>query len=309
LAEELARRGAGVRALVRYGSRGGSGWLDDLPGDLSPRLEIRAGDVRDAGFVRELCDGVEVVFHLAALIGIPYSYVAPESYLDTNVRGTLNVLEAARAAGCARLIHASTSEVYGNPSTLPITEAHPLRGQSPYSASKIAADKLCEAYHCSFATPVVVLRPFNTFGPRQSGRAVIPTIVAQALAGSRLALGSLTPRRDFTYVTDTVEGFLAAAVADDVEGRTIHLGTGRAVSVGELVAIVARCLGVDLLPETRPERVRPESSEIHVLESDPALARALLRWSPAVSLEEGVARTAEWIRAHAGAVRHEAYQV
>jgi UDP-glucose 4-epimerase len=237
------------------------------------------------------------VLHLAALIAIPFSYVAPRSYVETNVIGTLNVLEAARRHGTSRVVNTSTSEVYGTPESVPITEAHPLRGQSPYSATKISADKMCESYALSFGTPVTVLRPFNTFGPRQSARAVIPTVLSQLLAGAdELRLGDLSPKRDFTYVTDTADGFVRAALTDVAPGTVIQLGTGRTDSIGDIVQLCRTVTGSDAKVVTEAERIRPEASEVQVLLSDPTLAHELLGWAPTVSLEEGLARTAEWLR-------------
>lgn len=297
LTEALVRQGAKVRAFCFYNSNGSRGWLDGVADEVTRDIDFRLGDIRDARFVEEACRGVEIVFHLAALIAIPYSYQAPESFVDTNVRGTLNVLEGVKRAGCRRLINTSTSEVYGTPDTLPITEAHPLKGQSPYSASKIAADKLCEAYHCSFDVPVVTLRPFNTYGPRQSGRAVIPTILAQLLSGkTRIELGNLEPKRDLTFVSDTVDGFVAAATADGIDGRTIQLGTGRAESVRDVFHAACRALSVRAEITPAAERLRPDKSEVMVLQSDPALARSLIGWEANVTLEEGLRRSAEWIR-------------
>jgi NAD dependent epimerase/dehydratase len=297
LTEALVRAGAKVRAFCIYNSQGSRGWLDRIPAEIEREIEFRLGDVRDARFVDEAVRGTEVVLHLAALIAIPYSYQAVESFVDTNVRGTLNVLEAARRHGVRRLVQTSTSEVYGTPATLPIRETHPLQGQSPYAASKIAADKLCEAFHCSFELPVVTLRPFNTFGPRQSARAVIPTILEQLLRGkTRIELGSLAPRRDLTFVSDTVDGFLRAVVAEGIDGRTIQLGTGRTESIREVFEAACRAVGVEATVEERGERVRPGKSEVMVLQSDPALAQELLGWSAAVSLEEGLGRTAAWMR-------------
>lgn len=295
LVERLAAEGAKVRAFCLYNSQGSLGWLDHST--LRDQLEVRLGDIRDARFVESACEGVEVVFHLAALIAIPFSYAAPESFVDTNIRGTLNILEAARRSGIRRLVHTSTSEVYGTPDTLPIRETHPLRAQSPYAATKVAADQLALSYHLSFDTPVCVLRPFNTYGPRQSTRAVLATMILQMLAGRKeIELGRLDTRRDLTFVSDTVEGFLCAAAAPDVEGQTIQLGTGRAVSIGELFELALRATGCDAQPKVDPRRLRPDASEVLVLQSDPALAERLLQWRPQVSLEEGVARTAEWLR-------------
>ena len=299
LVERLLADGAKVRALCCYNSNGSRGWLDDLSRGATPAdgLETVLGDVRDAGLVRSLMDGVDTVFHLAALIAIPYSYQAPASFVDTNVTGTLNVLEAVRHAGVARMVHTSTSEVYGTPQRVPITESHPLCGQSPYAASKIAADQLCEAYARSYATPVVILRPFNTYGPRQSARAVIPTILRQLLAGVReIHLGSLHPRRDFTYVSDTVDGFVRIAQTDLAPGTLVQLGTGRSVSIGELLALCLVTADADVMPVTDPERVRPPRSEVEVLLSDPSRAADLLGWRPVVRLQNGLSETTRWLR-------------
>jgi NAD dependent epimerase/dehydratase len=299
LTEALVGGGAVVRAFCFYTSDGSVGWLDELDPDIKDTLDIRRGDIRDARFVAEACEGVEVVFHLAALVAIPYSYQAAESFIDTNVKGTLNILEAVRRAGCERLVHTSTSEVYGTPDTLPITEKHALKGQSPYSASKIGADKLCEAFHCSFGTPVVILRPFNTYGPRQSARAVIPSILAQLLSGAHQVLvGNLEPRRDLTFVSDTVTGFLAAGLREGLEGRTVQLGTGRAESIAEVLRVACEVCGVNAEPVQEPERFRPDGSEVMILQSDPSLAARLLAWKASVRLEDGIARTAAWMEEH-----------
>ena len=299
LTEALVEAGAAVRAVCFYNSQGSLGWLDTIEPDVRAALDVRLGDIRDARFVEESCRGMEVVFHLAALISIPHSYQAPESFVDTNVRGTLNVLEAVRRARCARLVHTSTSEVYGTPETIPIRESHPLRGQSPYSATKIAADKLCKAFRCTYDVPVVILRPFNTFGPRQSARAVIPTILLQLLRQApHITLGNLEPRRDLTFVSDTVAGFVAAGTAQGIEGETIHLGTGRAESVRDIVAAAQRVCEQEANVVVCPERIRPSRSEVMVLQSDPSRATDLLGWRAKVSLDEGLRRTAEWLRAH-----------
>ena len=244
LVEALVAQKATVRAFCVYNSQGSWGWLDKSSAEVKAAIEPRLGDVRDARFVEEACEGVEIVFHLAALIAIPYSYQAPESFVETNITGTLNVLEAVRRRGVKRLVHTSTSEVYGTPETLPITETHPLNAQSPYAATKIAADQMALAYHKSFGTPVVVLRPFNTFGPRQSARAIIPTVLYQLISGkTEIALGRLDTRRDFTFVEDTVRGFLQAAVAANVEGDTVQLGTGEALSVREVFDMACAVTG------------------------------------------------------------------
>lgn len=310
LAEELVAKGARVKAFCMYNSLGTRGWLDGIEGRVKGDIEFLMGDIRDARFVESACEGVDIVFHLAALIAIPYSYVAPQSFIETNVVGTLNVLEGVRRAGVSRMINTSTSEVYGTPDSLPITEQHPLKGQSPYSASKIAADKVCEAFYSSYGTPVTTLRPFNTYGPRQSARAVIPTILSQILSGKRcLRLGSLTPKRDLTFVRDTIAGFLAAAEAPNVEGRTIQLGTGRTEAIGTIVEIAARVCGTEVTVEQEAQRVRPENSEVMVLQSDPSLARSILGWSASTSLEQGIAATAEWLRSHLDKYRPHAYAV
>jgi len=310
LTERLVQEGAEVRALCVYNSQGSHGWLDTVSPDVRGALDVRLGDIRDARFVQDLCEDIEVVFHLAALIAIPYSYQAPESFIDTNVKGTMNVLEAVRRSGCRRMVNTSTSEVYGTPHEVPIRETHALQGQSPYSASKIAADKFCEAYHLSFEVPVVTLRPFNTFGPRQSTRAVLPTILVQLLAGKRkVELGRLDPQRDLTYVADTVDGFVRAGVAEGIDGDVIQLGTGRAVSVGDLFEASCRALGVEAEVVQREERMRPEKSEVLVLLSDPSRAKQKLGWVPEVSLEDGLARTAEWLRGSMGSYDAERYHV
>ena len=299
--ERLVAAGADVRAFCLYNSNGSLGWLDESPEFLTAvddgRAEVVLGDIRDPEHVARSVEGVDAVLHLAALIAIPFSYVAPRSYVETNIIGTLNVLEAVRRHGTPRMVNTSTSEVYGTPEEVPITESHPLRGQSPYSATKIGADKMCESYALSFGTPVMTLRPFNTFGPRQSTRAVIPTVLSQLLAGAHeIRLGDTTPQRDFTFVTDTADGFLRAAVADVEPGATIQLGTGRTVSVGEVVQMCRRVTGSEAEVVTETDRIRPEGSEVQVLLSDPARAWDELGWRPTVGLEDGLALTAEWLR-------------
>lgn len=299
LAERLVALGAKVRAFCLYNSQGSWGWLDSVPADTRARLDVRLGDIRDARFVEEACRGVDVVFHLAALIAIPYSYVAPESFVDTNVRGTLNVLEAARRCGVRRVVHTSTSEVYGTPESTPIRETHPLNAQSPYAATKVAADQLALSYCRSFETPVVVLRPFNTYGPRQSTRAVLPTILTQLLEQKdELQLGRLDTKRDMTFVADTVDGFVRAGSVDGVVGETIQLGTGRTVSIQDMVDAACRVVGRTPRIVTDARRLRPDASEVLVLLSDPARARALLQWEPRVSLEAGIEQTIRWLEQH-----------
>jgi UDP-glucose 4-epimerase len=304
--EAVLAAGGRARAFCLYNSFGRAGWLEESApfqeALAAGTAELLLGDVRDPEFVDAAVEGSDVVLHLAALIAIPYSYVAPRSYVDTNVHGTLNVLEAVRRHRVARMVHTSTSEVYGTPESVPITEAHPLRGQSPYSATKIAADKLCESFALSFETPVTVLRPFNTYGPRQSARAVIPTVLGQLLAGSStLRLGSTSPKRDFTFVTDTAAGFVRAAVADVEPGETIQLGTGTTYSIGEVVQLCVEVTGREAEVVTDEERVRPANSEVEVLLSDPAHAARRLGWSPTVELADGLRRTAEWLAPRADA--------
>jgi NAD dependent epimerase/dehydratase len=309
LVEELLRRGAGVRAFVRYNSRGDVGLLSTLDPDLAKSMEIVSGDLRDPAAVAGSMRDVDVVFHLGALIAIPYSYVHPHEVVETNVIGTVNVLEAARQTRPSRVIHTSTSEVYGTAVYAPIDEKHPLQGQSPYSASKIGADKVAESYHRAFGVPVVTVRPFNTYGPRQSARAVIPTIITQALTLPQITLGSLTPTRDLTFVTDTVAGFIAAATTDAAIGREINLGTNDEISVGDLAQKIMRIVGRSLPIVSSDDRKRPEKSEVERLRSDNALARELLQWSPQVSLEDGLSRTIRWIEQNLGRYRIGTYQV
>jgi NAD dependent epimerase/dehydratase len=297
LTEALVARGHRVRAMVLYNSFNNWGWLETLPADVMANVEVVLGDVRDAGSALAFCREAEVVYHLAALIAIPYSYLAPRSYLDTNAAGTLNVLEAARTLGTPRVVHTSTSEVYGTARTVPISEEHPLQGQSPYSASKIAADKLAESYFLSFEVPVVTMRPFNTFGPRQSARAVIPTVVSQVAAGAmQISLGDLTPTRDFTYAADTAEAFIAVgtAPAEKVVGEVFNGGTGRDISVGDLVELIGKVMGRDVEAVLDPRRIRPAGSEVRRLLADPGKLEALTGWCAQVPLEEGLERTARW---------------
>lgn len=300
LVERALTEGATVKAFCLYNSFGSAGWLDGSDrfkqAVRDGQADLVLGDVRDAEMVDRVVAGVDAVLHLAALIAIPYSYVAPRSYVDTNVTGTLNVLEAVRRHEIARMINTSTSEVYGTPESIPITETHRLRGQSPYSATKIAADKMCESYALSFETPVVTVRPFNTFGPRQSARAVIPTVLSQLIAGSdEIHLGATTPRRDLTYVNDTCDGFVRAVHADLAPGETIHLGTGTTYSIAEVVELCKKITGSAAQVVTDEDRLRPAGSEVEVLLSDPALALARLGWRSTVGLEEGLELTRAWL--------------
>lgn len=298
LVEALVAQGANVTCLVHYNSSSSLGNLALLPPDRRQQLTIAAGNVEDSDFVQRTVDGHDIVMHLAALIAIPYSYVAPRSYVRTNVEGTLNVLEAARRFGVRRIVHTSTSEVYGTARYEPIDENHPLQGQSPYSASKIAADKLCESYFCSFATPVVTLRPFNTFGPRQSARAVIPTIISQALERNEVRLGALTPMRDMTYVADTVEGFILAATTPGIEGETINLGTGQTHSIGEFAQRILGLMNSAAVVVPDATRDRPAGSEVMKLVSNNDKARRLLGWTPRTSLDDGLRAAIDFIAQH-----------
>jgi len=308
--EALLQAGHEVRALVHYNSRGSWGHLDGSSAVAGGSMDVQLGDVTDASRVRALVDGCDVVLHLAALIGIPYSYDAPASYVATNVTGTLNILEACRAARVQRVVITSTSEVYGTARYTPIDEKHPLQAQSPYAASKIAADKLAESFFCSFDLPVVTLRPFNTFGPRQSARAVIPTVLTQALNGAgEIELGNLTAKRDLTYVTDTARAFLLAAEAPGIEGEVIHFGQGQTVSVGELAQRCLDTIGSKARIISVPERQRPEKSEVGLLLCDATKARRVLNWTPQVALDEGLLRTVDYLKQHLGQYRHERYVV
>lgn len=307
LAERLVREGAIVRAMVHYNALGKRGWLEDSP--LRAEMEIVAGDVTDRDSTVRSVQGCEVVFHLAALIAIPYSYQAPASYVRTNVEGTLNILSASRDAGTPRVLCTSTSEVYGTARYAPIDEAHPLQGQSPYSASKIGADKMAEAFHASFGLPVTVVRPFNTFGPRQSARAVIPTIIGQLLNGSEVKLGNLHPTRDLNFVDNTVDAFLCAASHTGIAGQTVHFGSGREISIGDLAAVIAGLMGKAPVLAHQEERLRPAASEVERLIADNRRATEWLGWMPAISLEEGLSRTIAWFQQHGASEQPDRYVI
>jgi len=301
LCEELVRRGCNVRAFVLYNSFNSWGWLDYADPEIKKSLEFFAGDIRDPHGVRKAMSGCDVVLHLAALIAIPYSYHSPDTYVDTNVKGTLNIVQAARDLGVEKVVHTSTSEVYGTARFVPITEEHPLQGQSPYSASKIGADHIALSFHLSFDTPVAVIRPFNTYGPRQSARAVIPTIITQIAAGERnIKLGSLHPTRDFNYVADTVDGFIAAAESDKAVGEVINIGSNYEISIGDTVSMIADVMGVSVTIETEDVRLRPDKSEVERLWADNTKAGLLLNWQSAYGgldgLRRGLGETAEWFR-------------
>lgn len=293
LTEALLARGYRVRALSQYNSFNNWGWLEDVA--PSDRLEIVCGDVRDPDFCRHICRGVDVVFHLAALIAIPYSYVAPDSYVDTNIKGTLNMCQAARDCGVERIVVTSTSEVYGTAQYVPIDEKHPRQPQSPYSATKIGADAIAESFYRAFDLPVVIARPFNAYGPRQSARAIIPTIISQIATGKgRLKLGDLSPTRDFNYVTDTAAGFIALAEAPGIEGRSINIATGTEVTMADTLAAIADIMGADVETVVDPERLRPAKSEVNRLCGDNTLITTLTDWRPAHTLEQGLRKTVDW---------------
>lgn len=309
LVEKLVLDGARVRAFVRYNSRGDHGLLNMLPAEVYDQVEVIAGDLRDLPAMIKATQGVETVLHLGALIAIPYSYIHPAEVVESNVIGTLNVLLAARENNVQRIVHTSTSEVYGTAMRVPIDESHPLQGQSPYSASKIGADKIAESFYCAYSLPVVTLRPFNTFGPRQSARAVIPTIITQALTQDYVRLGNLDARRDFTYVADTVNGFQRAAETPGIEGGTFNLGVGREIRVGELAEEIISLIGRPVEICLDSNRLRPERSEVQRLISNNSLAKERLGWTPQVSLREGLSNTIEWISDHMALYRPKQYTV
>jgi NAD dependent epimerase/dehydratase len=295
LVELLAQHGAKVRALSLYNSFNDWGWLEAI--DPSLKVEVVTGDVRDKAQMSTLMKDIDVVFHLASLIAIPYSYVAPESYVQTNVQGTLNIVQAAMERGVKRVVHTSTSEVYGTARKVPISEEHPLQPQSPYSATKIAADSIAMSFHHAFALPLVVARPFNTYGPRQSARAVIPTIITQLLEGKkRIRLGRVDPTRDFNYVADICEGMIALAQCDEAVGQVVNIGSGSEISIGELANMIGHVMGTKFEIETEAARLRPEESEVERLLCDGSRLRKLTGWAPKVALREGLEKTLAWFR-------------
>ncbi|KUK36968.1 MAG: NAD-dependent epimerase/dehydratase [Thermacetogenium phaeum] len=297
LTEKLVKQGHKVRAFVRYNSRNSWGWLESS--EVKDDIEVYSGDIRDYDSVRASLNGIDVIFHLAALIGIPYSYRSPLAYIKTNIEGIYNVCQAAREAGVARLIHTSTSEVYGTAQYVPIDENHPLQAQSPYAASKIGADQLALSFYRSFGLPVTVIRPFNTYGPRQSARAVIPTIITQLLRGhEEIKLGNLTPTRDFNFVEDTVDGFITAGLSPHTVGEVINIGSGREISIGELAALLGKLIGVEVRIQDDPARYRPEASEVERLCCNNNKARELTGWQPKYSLTDGLKITIEWFKQH-----------
>lgn len=298
LVEQLVAQGAKVRAFVRYNSRGDTGLLKQLPAEILKEVELIAGDLRDEDAIRKAVQGSQVVFHLGALISIPYSYRHPVEVAATNIMGTLNVLLACRDFGVERMVHTSTSEVYGTARQVPIDESHALQGQSPYSASKIGADKMAESFFCAYGLPVITVRPFNTFGPRQSARAVIPTIITQALKCDQIRLGNVEATRDFTFVSDTVAGFIKAAEAEQGLGQAFNLGTGAEISIGDLAKLILKKVDRPVKFDVDSQRLRPQQSEVFRLLSNNALARETLGWQPQVSFDQGLDLTIAWIKQH-----------
>jgi len=307
LAERLVQEGSRVRAMVHYNALGRRGWLDSS--ELADDMEVVPGDIRDRDSVQRAAANVDVIFHLAALITIPYSYLAPASYVETNIVGTMNVLQAARCLEVERVVHTSTSEVYGTAQYVPIDEKHPLQGQSPYSASKIGADKMVEAFNLSLGVPTVTLRPFNTFGPRQSARAIVATIITQCMKGSSVRLGHLYPTRDFNYVSNTVDAFLLAGTSGKAVGQTINSGFGKEISIGDLAILIGQIMGKEVKVTEETQRERPTDSEVERLMANNSLARELLQWEPRISLEEGLRHTISWFKENQDHYRTEEYAI
>lgn len=310
LVEKLIREGEKVRAFVYYNSFGSWGWLDQFPKEILKEIEIVAGDIRDPNGVREAVKGVDAVYHLAALIAIPFSYHSPDSYVDTNIKGTLNVLQAARDLGSTRILITSTSEVYGTAQYVPIDEKHPFQGQSPYAATKIGADRLAESFYRSFDMPITIVRPFNTYGPRQSARAVIPTVISQLLTGRKeISLGSLTPTRDFNYVKDTVNGFYQIAKSNLTIGEEINIATQQEISIGALAQEIIQQINPSAMILCDEQRLRPENSEVNRLLGSNEKIRALTNWEPRYTLEQGIGETIAWMRNHSDAYKPDIYNV
>ncbi|MCX7748445.1 MAG: NAD-dependent 4,6-dehydratase LegB [Clostridia bacterium] len=310
LVEKLVNVGADVTALAQYNSFNSWGWLDKMNEAVKKEVEVFTGDIREYDNIKKAVQGKEVVFHLAALIAIPYSYISPAAYVRTNVEGTLNVMQACLDFGVSKVVHTSTSEVYGTALYVPINENHPLQGQSPYSASKIGADKMAESFHRSFGLPVATIRPFNTYGPRQSARAVIPTVISQILSGkTAIKLGALSPTRDFNYVKDTVNGFIKMAEVDQAIGETINVGSNYEISIGELVKKIIAITGREVTMECDEERIRPEKSEVNRLWCDNTKAKEILGWKPEYTLDRGLGETVEWIRNNLEAFKTDIYNV
>ena len=309
LTERLVALGAEVKALVMYNSFNTWGWIDTFrPGEKN-KLHIICADIREADLLKSTLKDIDIVFHLAALIAIPYSYASPSSYIKTNIEGTLNLLQAARDHGVEKFLHTSTSEVYGTALYTPIDEKHSLQGQSPYSASKIGADMIAESFHRSFDLPVTTVRPFNTYGPRQSLRAIIPTMILQMLNSNKIRLGSLQPIRDFTYVSDTVEGFIKAAETDEIDGEVINIGSANGISIGKLAEKLMKMMNKKITIESEEKRVRPSKSEVNQLICNNNKANELINWQPKMSLDEGLEKTINWFKANAGEYKSEIYNI
>ena len=309
LTEKLVTLGANVRLFVRYNSRNDRGLIEILPSHIKDNIEIVMGDLRDPEAVRNATKDIDIIFHLGALIAIPYSYIHPREVAETNVMGTLNILNSARDYGVEKIIHTSTSEVYGTAQYVPIDEQHPLQGQSPYSASKIGADKLAESFFRSFNLPLSTVRPFNTYGPRQSARAVIPTIISQALTRNEISLGSLFPTRDLTYIDDIVDGYIKVAVSDKTVGEVINLGSGFEISIGDLVKKILNVLNKNIKIVTDSDRVRPSKSEVERLFADISKAKKLIDWKPKISLDEGLKRTIDWYKKNIERYKTDIYNI
>jgi len=309
LTERLVKEGAKVKAFLHYNSRNDWGLLELLPKDILDEIEIFTGDIQDPFAVGKAVSGCSIVFHLASLIAIPYSYIAPQSFVTTNVLGAVNVMEAALKEGVERVVHTSTSEVYGTAQYVPIDEKHPLQGQSPYSASKIGADKIAQSYYRSFNLPVATIRPFNTYGPRQSARAVIPTIITQVLKGDKLKLGDLTPTRDLNFVYDTVEGFLKMACVPEAIGEVINIGSGKEISIGDLAKKIMSLIGKEVPIVTEEIRKRPKKSEVQRLLADNSKAKKLLNWQPKYTIDEGLKITIDWISKNLNKYKVDIYNV
>lgn len=309
LVEDLIKAGSKVRALVHYNSRNDWGMLEDLDKKILKEVEVIAGDIRDGEGMRWMIKDQEVVFHLAALIGIPYSYVNPKDVIETNISGSLNLLLAALDTDIEKFVHTSTSEVYGTAKYVPMDEKHPLNPQSPYAASKTSADQLAFSFYHSFSLPVGIIRPFNIYGPRQSARAVIPNIIMQGLEGKKTKLGSLSPTRDLTYIEDAVQGFICFAQSDNTIGEVVHLGTSRQVSISELIDLIGQKLGKDLKVEPERRRVRPQKSEVERLVADISKAKKLLNWEPGIRLEKGIEKTIRWMKKYSWRYKKEIYNI
>lgn len=310
LTEQLVMSGADVKAFVYYNSFNSQGWLDTLHKDIKSQIEVFSGDIRDSNGVREALKNCDMVYHLAALIAIPFSYHSPDSYVDTNIKGTLNVLQAARSLGTRRILVTSTSEVYGTAQYVPIDEKHPFQGQSPYSATKIGADRLAESFYRSFSLPVTIVRPFNTFGPRQSARAVIPTIITQLLSGkTEIELGALTPTRDFNYVKDTVSGFIAVGKSEKTIGEEVNIATGQEISIGRLVDELIRQINPNARTICDEQRIRPEKSEVERLLGCNKKIAQLTGWRPQYTFEQGIGETIEWFRSHLDSYKSDVYNI